>query len=203
VTRAAIEIRILSTYLAGSEAEAYSISELAHRAGAAYPHVHAAVRRMTHDGLLVVRTVGRGVYCTVNLADGLARNLLAQAALRRKAAFLAHPNLRNLDAEIRRLAVEEPRLIAALLVKDGIRFIISEKDAIRPILRQTDLPDITFSTPEELRAELLGSMALLADATPLHGYDQLLLHLQPVQKRLMLNHAALFRGVQRGREAPR
>ncbi len=199
MTHAAIETRILSIYLAGSEAEAYTISELARRTGAAYPHVHAAARRMAADGLLEIRAVGRASYCSVNLADGLARNLLAQAALRRKPSALSSPNLRNLDAEVQRLAVEEPRLIAALLAKEGLRLIVTERDAVRPILRKTALLNVSFSTPDELRDELLGSMALLDGATPLLGYARLLLHLAPVHERLLLNHAALFRGKTGGR----
>ena len=158
--RPSIETRILSTYIAGAEAEAHSISELARQAKAAYPHAHAAVTALLNDRILVSMNVGRALFCTPNLENDLCRTLLNEANCRRKQHLLSAPNLKNLDAEVRRLVIGEPRIIAVISNGTGLRFVVTEKAAQRDILRQTDLLNISFSTPDELRQELLASMAL-------------------------------------------
>lgn len=198
-TRLGIEARILSLFCGGNEAEAYNISQLARGTGAAYPHAHAAVGRMLAEGLLRSSAVGRSTTCTPDLTNDLARNLLAQADLHRKRQALSTPNLMNLDGELRTLATEEPRLIAAFLDgSDGVRFIVTDKAAQQAILKRTTLINLSFSTPDELRAELLASMDLLKGSVALLGYERFLLILAPIQERLMLNHSALFRPLRAG-----
>lgn len=200
MTRAAIETRILSLYTAGCEAEAFNISELARGTGAAYPHVHAAVNGMIAQGILRGHAVGKSLCCTVNLKDALARNLLGQAAVRRKEGSLDRPNLRNMDGQILRLAVEEPRLLSVILSKERLLFVVTDRSAIRPLLARTDLINIVFSTPDELREQLLATLAPI-EGTVLHGYDRLLLMLIPIQERLLLNHSRFFRPLPRSLRA--
>lgn len=195
MTRVAIEVRILSSYIGGYETEAYNISELSRKTGAAYPHVYETVQQMLKDGLLRVRRVGRSSYCTINLADGLARNLLAQSVLRRNRRALRRPNLHNLEAEVESIALEEPNLISVILLRDGtLHFIVSEQKSKRAILKRTDLINISFSTPEEFQKEILSSMELLRGSHILYGYEHILLLLLPIQEQLLLNHSVLFRG---------
>jgi hypothetical protein len=198
VTRAAIETRILSLYAAGCEAEAYNIREISLKTNAAYPHVYAAVQEMVKRGLLVSSVVGKAVYCRINLANDLARNLLCQALIRKQETALAKPNLKNLAAELRRLAREEPRLLAVVLNGERLRCLVTDAKAARPLLRKTDLPNISFSTPAELREELIGSMAVLDGALIFLGYERVLLTIEPIQEQLLLNHSALFRSKARG-----
>ncbi len=195
MTRVAIETRILSLYVAGSEAEVFNVSEIAKGVGAAYPHTHAAVKRMIRDGILSAITVGKSILCSVNLENDLARNLLAQAQCRRKASLLSRPNLLNLDAEMRRIAAEEPQVIVAILNKEGIRFIVTERKAAMAVLRRTSMLGLSFSDPDEFRAELLTSMRTLDGSTILFGYDRLLLILLPIHRQLSLNHARCFRAI--------
>jgi hypothetical protein len=142
--------------------------------------------------------VGRALFCTPNLENDLCRTLLNEANCRRKQHLLSAPNLKNLDAEVRRLVIGEPRIIAVISNGTGLRFVVTEKAAQRDILRQTDLLNISFSTPDELRQELLASMALFKDSVVLFGYDRLLLILQPIHERLRLNHSTLFRSDRKG-----
>ncbi len=192
--QAGIELRILSLYIVGSEIEAYNISELARRSGGAYPHVHAAVKGLVAQGVLKELRLGRSRYCTVDLSSDLARNLLAQASLLRKRATLSSPNLRNMDAEVQRLALDEPSLLSAIYKEGALRFVVAEKKTAIRLLRQTNLINVSFATPAEFRAELLRSFDLLDGATILYGYERLLLSLSPIHEQLRLNYSRLFRG---------
>lgn len=196
VTRAAIEARILSLYADGYEAEAYSISDLSRKADAAYPHVHATVVAMEKEGLLKTRELGRSRYCTVCLENDMARNLLAQADVRRKADALKKPNLENLDRMVRDLTATEPGLLAVILHEGSLLFVIAENSLAvrRRVLRKVGIPNISFSTPEDLGSLLLRDLSLLRDGIVLFGYERILLLLLPFQERLLLNHGALFRG---------
>ncbi len=190
---AAIQQRILSLYSAGSETEAYNISEIARKTGAAYPHVHAAVQRLITQQVLIEYKFGNSRYCRVNLNNDVARALLTQANLILKAQQMDTPNLRNLDEEIKQLAIEEPRLLAAIYQYGKLRFLVSDKDAIKSILQKTGLINITFNTPQEFREEILAGSASLTNAIILHGCDTLLLNLSPIQDQLFLNYSRFFR----------
>lgn len=192
--RPSIETRLLSSYTGGAEHQFYSISQLARAAKAAYPHAHAAITGLVDKGVLEATIVGRSLLCTPNLASERCRLLLCEANLGRKERLLASPNLRNLDAEVRRLAVDDHRLVAAILKGERLRFVVTDHDCQRDLLRRTSLVNISFSTPDELRQELLRSPEPLTGATPLLGYDRLLLLLLPIQRQMGLNHSALFRG---------
>lgn len=196
--RPSIETRILSQFTSGAEAEAYTISDLARRTKAAYPHVHAAVTTLLTEGVLNAATAGHALFCTLNLENDLCRTLLNEANYHHKQHLLAAPNLKNLDAEVRRLVIAEPRILAVISGDNGLRFIITDKDTRRPILQQTTLLNISFTTPNELQQELLASMTLLKGSTVLFGYDRLLLLLQPIHEQLRLNHSTLFRGATKG-----
>ena len=199
--QAGIDLRILSLYIAGSEIEAYNISELARRSGGAYPHVHAAVKSLVARGVLKELRLGRSRYCTVDLSSDLTRNLLAQASLLRKRALLTSPNLRNMDAEVQRLALDDPSLLAAVYKEGALRFLVADRKAPARLLRRTSLINVSFSTPAELRTELLASFGTLTDAVVLHGYERILMTLLPVQEQLRLNHSRLFRGEEKDKDA--
>jgi hypothetical protein len=200
--RPSIEVRVLATYL-GDECEAWTISELARKTGAAYPHVHAAVTGLIGGGVLRARTVGKALYCSPDFSNGRCRALACEANVDRKERLLNAPNLRNMDAEVRRLVIAEPRIVAVIQNGAAVRFLVTEKAAQRDILRKTQLLNLSFSTVDEYRAELLASFSSLRDATVLEGYDRLLLLLSPMQEQLLLNHAQLFRGVKERRRVGR
>jgi len=196
VTRAAIELRILSLYTAGDEAEAYNISEIARATNAAYPHVHAAVVRMLDEGLLHEYRVGKSVFCRVDLTNQLTRNLLAQAGLRRKEEELNNAasrasELRNIDREVQRLAVDDSAIIAALYKDGAVTLVVTERKEMRHIRKQTFLPELSFTTPYRLREELLSTTALLKDAIVLLGYERLLFLISPIHEQLLLLHSRL------------
>ena len=75
-----------------------------------------------------------------------------------------------------------------------IRFLISDRKAVRSILKKTSIIKLSFSTPEEFREELSESLELLRGATILHGYENILLTILPIQEELFLNHSRFFRG---------
>lgn len=191
--RTSIETRILSLFTAGAEAESFSISEIARKTGAAYPHVHAAVTGLLSQQVLLSTNIGKALYCSPNFESDLCRHLLSEAMLWRKETLLGAPNLKNINAQIRQLATSDSRLIAVILNNDALRFVITDKAAANEILKQTTILNVSFSTPGELKSELLNSLALLDGATVLLGYDRLLLLLAPLQQQLRLNHSALFR----------
>ncbi|MBR9693440.1 hypothetical protein GOV07_05980 [Candidatus Woesearchaeota archaeon] len=191
MTRAAIELRILSLYTAGSETEAYNISEIARGTGAAYPHVHAAVKQMLEAGLLHEYHIGKSLFCRVDLSNGLARNLLAQAGLRRKEEALDNQEFKNIDREVQRLAVDEPSIIAAIYKDGGVTFVVSHTKTSRRISRSTFIPNLTFTTPQKLKQELLTTTAPLKDAIILLGYERLLHLISPIHEQLLLLHSRL------------
>ncbi len=196
MTRAAIELRILSLYTAGAEAEAYSISEIARATNAAYPHVHAAVTRMLDEGLLHEYRIGKSVFCRVDLTNQLTRNLLAQAGLRRKEEELNTPGpkisaLRNIDREVQRLAVDDSAIIAALYKDGAVTLVVTERKETRRILKQTFLPQLAFTTPRKLKEQLLSTTEPLAGSIVLLGYERLLLLLSPIHEQLLFLHSRL------------
>jgi len=197
VTRPSIEVRILGLYTAGREAEAYTISEIARKVKAAYPHVHAAVQTMADQGLLRIRQAGKASICTADLTNGIARALILQAHLRDvkpTQSALAY------EAEIRRLA-EEPCLIAAIRQRERLFFIVTDHSRDHSLLKKTPLLNISFLTPEQLSRLLLslkrGEYGPLDGSEIILGYERLLLTIAPIQERLMLNRAAVFREVRR------
>jgi len=179
-----IEERILSCYLSGSETTAFNISELARKTGAAYPHIHAAAKAMIDAGILIARKQGRSSVCRPNLKNGLTRNLLARAAIQKKEHHLTKPNLRNLDAEIERLVMLEPRILAVTLKGERLHFIVADMEARHSTLKRTSLINIDFSTPETLRENLATESFSLGGAIILHGYERLLLIIASEQERI-------------------
>lgn len=190
MTRTAIEARIFSLYVGDGIVQAYNISTIAKRIGAAYPHVHAAVHEMVENGLLETRNIGNAVFCSPNLGNDFARNLLAHAALLEKHKIMNSPNEQNMTRAIRELAMKHPELLCALYTEEGICFVVPNKDCQSTILRDTNLYNIRFLLPNELRDELLDDIGLLKRGISLHGYDNLLLILQPIQS-LLFNQVAL------------
>lgn len=193
MTRNTIDSRILACYTRGNESEAFNISDLARATKAAYPHIHAAVRQLVDEEVLVKRRFGRSDYCTVNLDNPLTRALLAAALHQASPQFFSQPNIRNLQRELALLATSEPRLLAALHTKQGILLLVTERAAIKSVLKKTGLTHLTFATPTELRQDSRDRHGLFAGTTPLLGYERFLLELAPIHEELVLNHATSFR----------
>lgn len=189
MTRAGIELRILSLYTGGCEAATYNISEIARATGAAYPHVYKAVSKMTRDGLLSVVKIGHAHYCRPNLANSLTRNLMERAALQQQTRE------QNLEREIQRLVINHPELLVVMKEEEKLTLLISTKRAAHRIRKDTILFNLVFLTPEEftehLRANHPGDNSLLK-APVLYGYERLLLLLQPVYDELCAK--PFFRG---------
>ncbi len=187
--RQPIELRILSLYAGGSEAEAFNISEISRKTGAAYPHTYHAVKQLIQEGLLEEKRYGKARYCTANLSHPLTRNLLIRATLAGstlpKQSREAFENLRR---EIERLTLEHPQLLAALFDGKRLFFLVSTKRAARRIGRDTFLFNITFYTPEEFRKALLNNPELLSMQV-LFGHERLLLLLSKVQERILFQHS--------------
>ncbi len=193
MTRNTIDSRILARYTRGNECEAFNISDLARLTKAAYPHVHAAVQQLVDEGVLVKRRFGRSDYCTVNLDSPLARALLDAALHRANEQFYRQPNIANLQRELSLLSTKEPRLLGALHTKDGILLLLTERAAVKSILKKTSLTHLSFSTPTELRLDARDRRGCFDGTTPLFGYERLLVELASIQEALVLNHANAFR----------
>lgn len=193
MVRATIEKRLLAIYSGGSEAEAFNISQLSRETGAAYPHTHTAVNGLIESGLLIATRIGKSQYCTLNLCNELTRSLLSQVNAEQKRKALKRLNLRNLNEEVKRLAIEDPRLLAVILHNKKVYFIIAEEQAKQSLLRQTALIDIDFLTVPQLQKQLLLNLQLLNGLT-LFGYERFLFAIAPIHERLIQNHARLYRG---------
>lgn len=178
----------------GGEFELYSISDLARKLNVAYPHVHSAVNGLISQNILKANKIGRSIYCSLNLANDLCRNLLEFSLIETKQKIFKKPNLKNLNKDILNLVLEFPEIISVIFKKNKLIFIISNTKIKNNILKKSRLPEILFATTGDFKKQLLRTNDLLEGIT-IFGYDRLLLLLNDLHDRLIVKHSSIFKEV--------